>query len=44
MMASVSAVASTAPWPARAWSEWPCVITARGTAADGSMKKSPGAQ
>ena len=27
-MSSVSCVASTAPWPARAWSEWPCVISA----------------
>ena len=43
-MASVSAVASTAPWPGRAWSEWPCVITARGTGPAGSMKKSPGTQ
>ncbi len=30
-MSSVSCVASTAPWPGRAWSEWPCVITARST-------------
>ena len=31
MIRSVSRVASTAPWPARAWSEWPCVISARAT-------------
>ncbi len=24
-------------WPARAWSEWPCVITARSTGRQGSM-------
>ena len=40
-MSSVSCVASTAPWPARAWSEWPCVISARSTGRVGSMWKSP---
>src|SRR5712691_11116802 len=44
MRSSVSAVASTAPWPARAWSEWPCVISARSTARGGSMWKPPGGQ
>src|SRR6266571_18366 len=44
MRSSVSAVASTAPWPARAWSEWPCVISARSTARRGSMWKPPGGQ
>ena len=44
MIASVSGVASTAPWPARAWSEWPCVISARATGRTGSMKKSPSGQ
>src|SRR5438270_695001 len=28
MRSSVSCVARTAPWPARAWSEWACVISA----------------
>ncbi len=32
------------PWPARAWSLWPCVMTARSTARAGSIKKSPGLQ
>src|SRR4051812_23660663 len=40
-MSSVSCVASTAPWPARAWSECPCVISARSTGVVGSMWKSP---
>src|SRR5690606_22570326 len=30
--------------PPRAWSPWPCVITARGTGRDGSMWKSPAGQ
>src|SRR5690606_24908147 len=30
--------------PARAWSPWPWVITARGTGRQGSMWKSPGGQ
>src|SRR5882757_4629247 len=38
---SVSCVASTAPWPARAWSEWPCVITALSTGRVGSIWKPP---
>ena len=37
MMSSVCRVASTEPWPERAWSEWPCVISARGTGRTGSM-------
>ena len=37
MMSSVSRVASTAPWPARAWSEWPWVMSARATGRTGSM-------
>ncbi len=37
-------VASTAPWPARAWSEWPWVISARSTGRIGSMWKPPGLQ
>src|SRR5262245_24985287 len=40
-MSSVSCVASTAPWPARAWSEWPWVISARSTGRVGSIWKSP---
>jgi len=36
MIASVSGVASAERWPGRAWSPWPCVITARGTATAGS--------
>ena len=43
-MSSVSWVASTAPWPGRAWSEWPWVITARSTGRTGSMWKPPGLQ
>src|SRR5882762_5180108 len=41
---SVSCVASTAPWPARAWSEWPCVITALSTGRVGSIWKPPSLQ
>src|SRR5262245_42808158 len=41
MRSSVSWVASTAPWPARAWSEWPCVITALSTGCVGSIWKPP---
>src|SRR5215467_12071519 len=41
MRSSVSWVASTAPWPARAWSEWPCVITALSTGRVGSIWKPP---
>src|SRR5215470_11001344 len=41
MRLSVSWVASTAPWPARAWSEWPCVITALSTGCVGSIWKPP---
>src|SRR4051812_22767092 len=41
MMSSVSWVASTAPWPARAWSEWPCVISAFSTGRVGSMWNPP---
>src|SRR5262249_37327673 len=37
----VSCVASTAPWPRRAWSEWPWVITALATGRTGSMWKPP---
>src|SRR4051794_17673617 len=44
MMPSVSAVAITAPCPARAWSEWPCVTSARGAGRSGSMWKPPGGQ
>ena len=40
-MSSVSCVASTAPWPGRAWSEWPCVITALSTGRVGSIWKPP---
>ena len=43
-MSSVSCVASTAPWPARAWSEWPCVISALSTGRIGSMWKPPSGQ
>src|SRR3974390_2915054 len=43
-MSSVSCVASTAPCPGRAWSEWPWVITARSTGRVGSMWKPPGLQ
>src|ERR1700704_5911861 len=41
---SVSCVASTAPWPARAWSEWPWVITALSTGRVGSIWKPPSLQ
>src|SRR5205823_14981210 len=41
MRSSVSCVASTAPWPARAWSLWACVMTAFSTAAVGSIWKPP---
>src|ERR1700681_1833724 len=41
---SVSCVASTAPWPARAWSEWPWVITAVSTGRVGSIWKPPSLQ
>src|SRR4051795_1138164 len=41
MMSSVSWVAITAPWPARAWSEWPCVISAFSTGRVGSMWNLP---
>src|SRR6266516_1081092 len=41
MRSSVSWVASTAPWPARAWSEWPWVMTALSTARVGSIWKPP---
>src|SRR5919197_2942449 len=41
MRSSVSWVASTAPCPARAWSEWPCVMTALSTARVGSIWKPP---
>ncbi len=34
-------MASTAPWPGRAWSEWPCVISAFSTGRTGSMWKPP---
>src|SRR2546423_1551155 len=44
MRSSVSRVASTAPWPARAWSEWPCVMTALSTARVGSTWNPPGLQ
>ncbi len=44
MIASVSAVASTVSWPARAWSEWPWLTTAVATGRKGSTKKSPGRQ
>ena len=44
MMSRVSRVASTAPWPAVAWSEWAWVTSARATGRTGSMKKSPGGQ
>src|SRR5262249_19742805 len=44
MKSSVSCVASTAPWPGRAWSEWPCVISALSTGRSGSMWKPPGRQ
>ncbi len=44
MMASVSGVASTVPCPARAWSEWPWVMTACAAGPTGSMWKSPGGQ
>ena len=37
MMSRVSCVASTAPCPARAWSEWPCVIKAFSTGRVGSI-------
>ena len=37
MMSSVSRVASTAPWPPVAWSEWPWVTSARATGRVGSM-------
>jgi len=37
MIASVSGVAATISWPARAWSAWPWVITARATGRTGSM-------
>ena len=33
----VSGVARTVPWPARAWSAWPWVITARSTGRTGSI-------
>jgi hypothetical protein len=33
----VSGVASTAPWPARAWSECPWVMSARATGRVGSI-------
>ncbi len=42
--AMVSGVASTAPWPGRAWSECACVMTARATARDGSTWNPPGTQ
>src|ERR1700681_3259592 len=41
---SVSSVASTAPWPARAWSEWPWVTTALSTGRVGSIWKPPSLQ
>src|SRR5262245_25156799 len=44
MMSSVSCVASTAPWPARAWSEGACVIRALSTGRVGSIGKAPGLQ
>jgi hypothetical protein len=37
MIFSVSGVAMTEPWPGRAWSEWPWVISARRTGFTGSM-------
>ncbi len=43
MIASVPAVASTLPWPPRAWSAWPWVTSADGLGVDGSIQKSPGA-
>src|SRR5262245_7959734 len=44
MTAIVSGVARTAPWPGRAWSECPWVMTARATARDGSIWNPPGSQ
>src|SRR5579862_770016 len=44
MIASVSGVATTVPCPARAWSAWPWVTTARATGLVGSIWKSPGGQ
>ena len=37
LMAMVSGVASTAPWPERAWSAWPWVMMARARGSGGAM-------
>ncbi len=42
MIASVSGLASTAPWPGRAWSAWAWVMTARSTGRTGSMIEAAG--
>ena len=42
MIASVSGVASTSPWPGRAWSLCPWLTTARATARKGSTWNPPG--
>src|SRR6266545_2617794 len=44
MRSSVACVASTARWPARAWSEWPWVMRARSTGRVGSIWKAPSLQ
>src|SRR5579864_3338774 len=42
MIASVSLVAIVVPCPPRAWSEWPCVTSARSTGLAGSIQQSAG--
>src|SRR5687767_5536562 len=42
MIASVSVVAQTEPWPPRAWSPWPWVTRARAFGSPGSTQASAG--